>query len=32
MVLVIFFLPEGVLGWLVRKAKERPIDESEARC
>jgi branched-chain amino acid transport system permease protein len=32
MVLVIFFLPEGVLGWLVRRAKERPIDESEARC
>ena len=24
MVLVIFFLPEGVLGWLVRKGKEGP--------
>ncbi len=28
MVLVIFFLPEGVLGWLVRRAKERPIEKA----
>jgi branched-chain amino acid transport system permease protein len=32
MVVVIFFLPEGVLGWLVRRTKERPIDENEAQC
>jgi branched-chain amino acid transport system permease protein len=32
MVLVIFFLPEGVLGWLVRKSKEKPVEEREGRC